>query len=166
MIRLASDDVTVELKTQDNQINLVERASSLNLSSNDSKLNLNTTMPSIKLVEAVNSIKIDNKQNTIKLVGVGRSGQDGTDGLSAYEQAVQEGFVGTLSEWLGSLKSYYRTTFSNQSTVTVTHNLDKYPAVTVINSANDQVEGAIEYLSTNSLIASFNGSFSGSIVCN
>ena len=31
-------------------------------------------------------------------------GQDGTNGLNAYEIAVQNGFVGTEAEWLASLQ--------------------------------------------------------------
>ena len=34
----------------------------------------------------------------------GANGKDGENGLSAYELAVQEGFTGTLAEWLASLK--------------------------------------------------------------
>ena len=34
----------------------------------------------------------------------GADGKDGENGLSAYELAVQEGFAGTLAEWLISLK--------------------------------------------------------------
>lgn len=34
----------------------------------------------------------------------GRNGTDGKDGLSAYEIALNNGFVGTESEWLASLK--------------------------------------------------------------
>lgn len=34
----------------------------------------------------------------------GKDGADGKDGLSAYELAMQNGFKGTLAEWLASLK--------------------------------------------------------------
>ncbi len=34
----------------------------------------------------------------------GTNGKNGENGLSAYELAVQEGFTGTLTEWLNSLK--------------------------------------------------------------
>lgn len=34
----------------------------------------------------------------------GTNGKDGENGLSAYELAVQNGFTGTLTEWLNSLK--------------------------------------------------------------
>lgn len=37
-------------------------------------------------------------------VNVTSAGIGGRDGLSAYELAVQQGFVGTLDEWLASLK--------------------------------------------------------------
>ena len=36
--------------------------------------------------------------------GNGINGKDGENGLSAYELAVQNGFTGTLTEWLNSLK--------------------------------------------------------------
>jgi hypothetical protein len=35
--------------------------------------------------------------------GIGQTGPQGDDGLSAYEIAVSEGFVGTVEEWLASL---------------------------------------------------------------
>ena len=35
--------------------------------------------------------------------GSGQPGKDGSDGLSAYEVAVNDGFVGTESEWIASL---------------------------------------------------------------
>lgn len=34
----------------------------------------------------------------------GEAGADGKDGLSAYEVAIQNGFIGTEEEWLESLK--------------------------------------------------------------
>ena len=36
--------------------------------------------------------------------GNGINGKDGENGLSAYELAIQNGFTGTLTEWLNSLK--------------------------------------------------------------
>lgn len=35
--------------------------------------------------------------------GTGGTGQDGADGKSAYELAVEDGFVGTVEQWLASL---------------------------------------------------------------
>lgn len=56
--------------------------------------------------------------------------------------------------------------FTSASAVVVTHNLGKRPAVTVLDSANDEVEGEVEHLSTNQLVVSFSAPFSGMVVCN
>lgn len=40
----------------------------------------------------------------VQNVSNGTNGKDGENGLSAYELAVQNGFTGTLTEWLNSLK--------------------------------------------------------------
>ena len=61
------------------------------------------------LTEWLNSLKgTDGKDGAGGKNGIdgvnGKDGVDGKDGLSAYEIAVQNGFVGTESEWLSSLK--------------------------------------------------------------
>lgn len=43
----------------------------------------------------------------------------------------------------------------------ITHNMEKYPSVTVIDSADNEVVGDIQYIDENSLIVRFNGAFSG-----
>ena len=48
----------------------------------------------------------------------------------------------------------------------ITHNLNKYPAVTVIDSANSIVVGEVEYDSKNQCTLKFNGGFSGTAVFN
>jgi len=49
---------------------------------------------------------------------------------------------------------------------TITHNLNKYPSVIVINSVNDVVEGHIEYVDLNNIILTFTGAFSGDAIFN
>lgn len=56
--------------------------------------------------------------------------------------------------------------FGPASSVTVNHNLAKYPAVTVMDSAGDEVEGDIAFTSANSLTVSFSAPFSGTVTCN
>lgn len=46
-------------------------------------------------------------------------------------------------------------------TWTITHNLGKYPAVAVVNSAKDVVYGDVTYLTENSLQIVFIGPFAG-----
>lgn len=49
---------------------------------------------------------------------------------------------------------------------TVTHNLGKFPSVTVIDSANNVVVGEIQYTNNNSLTISFTSTFSGKAYTN
>lgn len=60
----------------------------------------------------------------------------------------------------------YIQNFTVASTVTVTHNLNKYPTIAVIDSANDEVIGNVEYTSLNSLVLTFSAAFSGRVTCN
>lgn len=61
---------------------------------------------------------------------------------------------------------HYSEAFTNQSTVVVEHNLGKYPATQIFDSAGDQVEGTIRHDSLNQLTATFVSSFTGTIICN
>jgi hypothetical protein len=56
--------------------------------------------------------------------------------------------------------------FSVESEVTVNHNLGKYPAVQVMDSAGDEVEGEVYYVNTIQLIVRFTNPFSGMVTCN
>ena len=44
---------------------------------------------------------------------------------------------------------------------TITHNLDNYPSVTVVNTANTVVIGQVDYLSTNQVQITFSNPFAG-----
>mgnify|MGYP003673340620 CR=1 FL=1 len=48
----------------------------------------------------------------------------------------------------------------------VAHNLDKYPSVTVIDTANTTVAGKVVYTDSNNLVITFNNSFSGKAYIN
>ena len=49
---------------------------------------------------------------------------------------------------------------------TVTHNLGKYPAITIVDSANTEVVGDIQYMDLNSFKVTFLSEFSGKTFCN
>jgi len=72
-------------------------------------------------------------------------------------EKVQEGIVGTDKTYSQSF---------NASVVVVAHNLGKFPSVTVINSAGDEVEGSVVHNSQNQLTLTFSGSFVGTVYCN
>jgi selenophosphate synthase len=87
-----------------------------------------------------------------------------SDVLTAMSEQIQsladDGGGGT-----GADKTYTQE-FNAASTVTVTHNLGKYPAVTVMDSAGDAVEGDVLFTSSNGLTVSFSAPFSGTVTCN
>jgi hypothetical protein len=58
-------------------------------------------------------------------------------------------------------KNYIHTQSSASNTWTITHNLKKYPSVTIVDSGNNSVVGEIEYTSLDVVTLRFNASFSG-----
>lgn len=66
----------------------------------------------------------------------------------------------------GAVDAHFELPFISASTVSVPHNLGKYPAVTVIDSAGDEVIGDVQHLSANSLQLIFSAPFSGTVFCN
>ena len=133
------------------------------LISQNKKINIKQLSPKIKLVQTTNKIKLNQ---------VGRQGKDGTDGLngqSAYELAVSLGFTGTEAEWINSLKDYdktYTQDFTALDTVVVQHNLNKLPAITVIDTAGDEVTGGVAYTNVNQCVITFSFPTSGTVTCN
>lgn len=60
----------------------------------------------------------------------------------------------------------YVQAFSSVSSVVVTHNLNKQPAVTIIDTAGDECEGQVIHDSLDQCTVYFSSSFSGMIICN
>lgn len=52
------------------------------------------------------------------------------------------------------------------STWSITHNLDKFPSVTIIDSGGDQCEGVIAYPNSNTTTVTFSAAFSGKAYLN
>lgn len=141
-------------------------------------------MPDIRLNKRNQTIKVVNRRQEIRVQRSGRPGPPGSDGdvgpegFSAYETAVANGFVGTELEWLDSLVGpigpqglvgsdlTYLTTFTVSDDILVEHNLGKYPSVDVMDSADSEVVGQVEYINNNSLRVRFAAPFSGRITCN
>lgn len=49
---------------------------------------------------------------------------------------------------------------------TIAHGLNKFPSVTVFDSAGDEVEGAISYPNANTVVLTFSAAFSGTAYLN
>jgi hypothetical protein len=54
----------------------------------------------------------------------------------------------------------------SSSTWNITHNLNKYPSVSVVDSSNEEVIGEVEHVNSNSLIVKFSAPFSGKAFLN
>jgi hypothetical protein len=60
----------------------------------------------------------------------------------------------------------YKTGFTSSAVVTVNHGLNKEPAVTIKDSAGDEVEGHVNHVSPDQLIIYFTAPFTGTVTCN
>lgn len=50
---------------------------------------------------------------------------------------------------------------SASDTWTIAHGLGKYPSITIVDSAGDEVEGNVNHVSVNQVVISFSAAFSG-----
>ena len=97
---------------------------------------------------------------------------EGKDGKSAYESWLSLGNNGSEQDFIDSLKgdqgedggdkNYIHDQFNPSTVWNITHNLNKKPSVTVVDTAGTVVEGMVDYLgSTSQLKITFNYPFSG-----
>lgn len=63
-------------------------------------------------------------------------------------------------------KTYVHYQDSPAKTWTIVHNLNKFPSVTTVDSANTTVIGVVQYIDTTSLTVNFNAAFSGKATLN
>lgn len=113
----------------------------------------------IHVNRTVHDINVKNVQRDYQVNTVGRRGPTGLTGATG--PTGPQGPPGS-----DATDKNFVEVFTNSSEVTVTHSLNKFPAVTITNSAGDEVEGEVEHVSVNQLIARFSASFTGKLVCN
>lgn len=63
-------------------------------------------------------------------------------------------------------KSFIYSQLVSASVWNITHNLDKYPSVSVVDSAGTEVYGSVTYIDTNTLKIEFNNDFAGKAYLN
>nr|DAL65675.1 MAG TPA_asm: collagen alpha 1(VIII) chain protein [Caudoviricetes sp.] len=89
----------------------------------------------------------------VTLVGTGTRGPQGLPGIQGPPGDAGPG---------GGSDAYYEHNQAVPSDVwTVTHNLGKRPAVTIIDSAGDEVEGSVKHDTLNQLTITFSAGFAG-----
>lgn len=98
----------------------------------------------------------------VSSVNVEASGFKTPTGTSA-QVLLANGTVGTVASMD---KNYVHTQGVAASTWNVAHNLGKFPSVTVVDSANNVVVGAVEIIDNNNITLTFSGAFSGKAYIN
>lgn len=79
---------------------------------------------------------------------------------------VLEGDKSSKDFKLDGDKTYVHYQNVQSDTWEIQHNLDKYPSVTVVDSANNIVIGDIRYIDANNVVVIFTVAFSGKAFCN
>lgn len=74
--------------------------------------------------------------------------------------------VGFLPNRIAKLETYVYRQDIPTSLWTINHNLDAYPSVSIVDSTETIVIGEVEYIDRNSVVVTFNGSFSGKAYLN
>jgi hypothetical protein len=94
-------------------------------------------------------------------------GQKGFDGKSAYQIAVDNGFIGTEEDWLNNLyNGYTHTQASLSDTWVINHNLNKYPAIDLLTVGGMKFDATIVHTSLNQAIAYLAIPYTGLAQCN
>jgi hypothetical protein len=94
----------------------------------------------------------------VEIADEAAQGAAGANGLSAYQIAVTNGFIGTEAQWLASLQGsssgskYIHTQTSESAEWIVNHNLGERPSVEVRNQAGEKVGARVLHTSLNQFI--------------
>lgn len=142
------------------------------------RLNKSTTPINIRKVNSSIRLKHTGQRGLPGLPGVmgppGPTGLQGVPGVGIPTGGSTQQVLAKASEqdydtqWISadSTDKTYTTSFTVATEVIVTHNMNKYPSVTIIDSAEEEVEGEVDYINTNQLIVYFALPFSGKVICN
>lgn len=114
-------------------------------------------------------LSLDDSDNIDAELGTAISNIQNTDYNPLINKPSINGvtLVGDLSSFdLGIDQTYIYNQNTASNVWTITHNLDKYPSVSVVDSAGSVVIGDILYVDTNNIILTFRGGFSGTAYLN
>lgn len=119
-------------------------------------------------------IEVDGSVTAISFVGSGAGLTDIAQNATLTGLVVSGGSVAatdTIIQAIGKLAGSGGTGGSDvnfvfnqilpSATWTIVHNLNKYPSVTVVDSADTKVEGDISFTSVNQVVITFTGAFAG-----
>jgi hypothetical protein len=73
--------------------------------------------------------------------------------------------AGSQTTWAPQSGTHYTQGFTSSASVTVTHNLGRFPAITVIDTADDVCVGDVLYVDLNTARLTFSAPFTGTAIC-
>lgn len=128
------------------------------------------------------SIPVTLAPNTIIEVGVvatgrtgdtGATGSAGPPGTTDYNALSNKPTLGTAAATASTdyataaqADKNYEAVLAGETDITITHNLNKYPAITIFDSAGDEVVGNYKHLSINQAQLLFSAGFGGKAIFN
>lgn len=114
------------------------------------------TVDPTSLVPTV-AVSVDTPE-PVELVMVGEQGPPGPPGPAPEMKTIN----GQTITGVGDLQLWHAyEQVAPSDTWTITHNLNKFPSVTVVDSAGSWVIGAVAYIDSNTVRITFSSSFSG-----
>jgi hypothetical protein len=104
---------------------------------------------------------------TSQRISLGNTLTESAQGMLVYDITVNTLFAWNGTEWIKVNQEHYTHTQNvSSATWVVTHNLGKFPAVSIVDTGNNEVVGDVVYVNQNSLTLNFSAPFSGKAYCN
>lgn len=148
----------------------------LRVSSQRKTIKVSQVKPIIRVVSGKSTISVRKVNRTVKVNARAKRGLPGEPGADGKVQDITAGpgiivdnsdpANPVISATGGSGDKTFVQDFTMQHTLTIKHDLQKYPSATVINSAGDKVESTVKYVDINNVTIQFTAPFSGRVTLN
>ena len=176
----------ISIKANRNALDLNYTRQVISIDAKSKDFTVKQTKKTVKIDTRQQKVSIRNKKQNLVIDTITRAisinvggkrglpGPAGKDGVGIPlgglpgQLLVKSGIEDYEAAWAtitGSDK-YFVQNFLSSAFVLVNHDLFKYPAVTIHDSAGDEVVGEIEHISITTLQVTFSAPFSGTITCN
>ena len=104
---------------------------------------------------------------TAQRITLGNTLTSSGEGMLVFDIEQNLLYVWTGSSWIKVNQEHYTHTQNTSASVwVINHNLNKNPAVSIVDTGGNEVEGDVLYVNLNSLTLTFSAPFSGKAYCN
>ena len=126
--------------------------------SND--INLNEVIGQIVPETQVIGEIVQQAEINVNVIGSGPKGDKGDKPIRGVDYFTQEDIDSFIASVIQD-KTYVHDQIQSSNTWSITHNLGKYPAVSVVNSGGTVSIGEVTYINLNQVTITFSAMFSG-----